>query len=482
MLNLPKRGCRRLLRDLAAERVAEAQLWPDIDDELLAKFLADPASCSDEERERVNQARQHPDIAEMFEVLREPLPEPVPPEPPKPPPSGPLGDWPKALAGVLLAWLVHWVLLRSHSDPTLAMLDSWNQLRNGALAGVVGFLVALPLLGLLLKYLGWIRRRRVFNSLAVGVSLLGALTLLVYAEFRKRETTQKLNAMFLQRKWVTYEPPGYDPDPETGRMPTEEEMERDLALLHSSAEDGGRFDGVITFSAQGTLGKIPEIAKRVGFRSVIMGIYIPKDKTGKPIKPEDQFQTAKEAQDYVDGFCLGQNPSNQLDIATLAQWVTELRQMTDDKPVTTTAPLRHYIGDRGKELRQIGDFYFPDVVGPWWRGASPQTVLEELERSLLLVSDLPRDKPCLLKMISYPSKGRPGIDEEAQAEFFRGMTQSLRPPSGAYLSIFNSFDLPWKNKAKFDPTEEHVGLYTKDRIPKRALKIVREDFPVQTNP
>lgn len=476
---IPEPNFRRLLRDLAAHREAEAQLWPEIDDELLAKYLADPDGCSEEERAQVEAAKRHPHVAEMFETFKGPsLLHGAPPPTPATTPHG--GDWIKAVAGVLLMWLLEWLLLRNYSSTTLAMLDSWKQLQREALYGIGGLLVALPLLGYLLKALGWVRRRRVFNSLALGVSLLGVLTLLGYAEFQKRTTTRALNDMFLQRRWITYEPPQFDP--EKGQMPTEEDMERDLALLHSSDKDGGRFDGVITFSARGTLAKIPEIAKRVGFRSVILGIYIPKDQAGMPIKPEEQFQAAIEARAHVDAYCLGHNPPHQLDLATLAEWVAELRRATGGKPVTTTAPLSHYVGARGKELRQIGDFYFPDVAGPWQTGATPLQVLEQLRQSLILVTELPYDKPCLLKMISYPSGGRPGMTEEAQAEFFRGLTQTVRPPSGVYVSVFNSFDLSWKRPPLFDLTEEYVGLYTKDGKPKLALKIVREDFPVQTRP
>jgi hypothetical protein len=277
---------------------------------------------------------------------------------------------------------------------------------------------------------------------------------------------------------VAYEPPGYDPH--TNKIPDKAELRKDLVRLHD-AKEGGGFDGLITFGAGGDLAEIPRLAKEVGFQAVIMGIYILRDEAGKPVKPVDQMERAYEVREWVDGYCLGHNTSTQLDTHALADWMAELRSRTG-KPVTTTAPLVNYLDERGRHLREIGDWYFPDLVGSWPFGTlSPVEVLRETKANLQLVAALPRNKPVLLKMISYPSGGAPGYTEEAQAAFFTGICRNLYLPSGVYVSVFSAYDLPWKRGDKdFSPQEEFVGLFTAQGEPKKAAAVLRLGFPIRS--
>jgi hypothetical protein len=127
---------------------------------------------------------------------------------------------------------------------------------------------------------------------------------------------------------------------------------------------------------------------------------------------------------------LGHNAPTVIEIAALKKWMTELRQRTGGKPVTTTAPLVSYLGERGQPLREIGDWYFPDVRGPWVYGAPPEKLMEELQQAVREVTTLPPDRPVLLKMISCPAGPEPRYSPQAQAEFYRWLQRDLYLPSG----------------------------------------------------
>ncbi len=162
--------------------------------------------------------------------------------------------------------------------------------------------------------------------------------------------------------------------------------------------------------------------------------------------------------------------------------MAELRRATG-KPVTTTAPMASYLGDHGEPLRKLGDWYFPDCPGFWHLGATPQEMFREARQSVMHATELPRDRPVLLKMISFPAGGLPGLTEEAQAEFFTAICRDLYLPPGVYVSFYSAFDLPWQSDlTHWSRPQRYVGLFTKDGEPRQAAAVVRKGFPVQNRP
>jgi hypothetical protein len=293
-----------------------------------------------------------------------------------------------------------------------------------------------------------------------------------------------LDDMFLDIRWCAYDPRQFNIYPGKERMPTLDEIEKDLELLHN-AKTGSGFDGLITFKANDNFGSIPRIAKqKVGFKKVIMGVYV-LERDGKWGPPEDQLKAAIDAREWVDGYCLGHNTPTQVDIEQLRQWMADLRHKTG-KPVTTTAPLVSYLGERGRALREIGDWYFPDVRGSWVYGAPPEKLIEELHQAVRDVTNLPSDRPVLLKMISCPAGPEPRFTPKAQADFYTWIARDLYLPPGVFLSYYNGFDLPWmsheEHPAEWSPGQQYVGFFTAKGEPRPSVEVVRKGFPVQRRP
>jgi hypothetical protein len=388
--------------------------------------------------------------------------------------------WPILAVVALLGVFV--LAYRDIPRGSLASIDWWAGLQRWALVyGLFGAVLPLAILATALRHRGWITSGQVLGL--VGLGLLLSLGGWGAAEIPQAQYRRKLDNLFLGHRWVTYDPPGFNPYPETARQPTEDEIRKDLEVLRDE-KNGGGFDALITFHAIGTCARIPALAKEVGFRKVIMGIAI-RNENGQILDPADQIKAAIAAAADVDAYILGHNPPTQIDIPQLAAWMSQVRNATG-KPVSTTAPLSYYLGERGQDWREIGDFYAPDVHGSWMYGASPYRVFEELRQSLRDVAALPRDKPVLLKMVSLPSAGAPDLSEDAQAEFYTWLTRDFFLPPGVYLSYFNGFDLPWKAHAahprEWSKPEQYTGLFHADRRPKKAVEVVRQGFPVQNRP
>lgn len=383
-------------------------------------------------------------------------------------------------SAVLAQWVIAWGVLSLPDRAGLARLDWWQSMTHVLLfTGVgVGLVLVAARVILRLSIVSW------RGGLALSVLTCSLLSSLGFAEIQQVRIRDDLNAVFLEHRWVAYDPPEFNPYKGEERSPTPEEMERDLGLLR---QDAG-FDGLITFKSVGTLAQIPALAKKVGFRKVIMGVYVVLDSQGSPdpVGLAKEMDAAVAAREWVDGYCLGHNAPTVIEIAALKKWMTELRKRTGGKPVTTTAPLVSYLGERGQQLREIGDWYFPDVRGSWVYGAPPEKLMEELQQAVRDVTTLPPDRPVLLKMISCPAGPEPRYSPQAQAEFYRWLQRDLYLPSGVFLSYYNGFDLPWmshdKRPTDWSPGQQYVGFFTADGQPRPSVAVVREGFPVQRRP
>jgi len=378
------------------------------------------------------------------------------------------GDLIWALVGALFV-LVLQGFAWAHDSQSLANLDWYERFEQWLAKPNLLLSLLFAASGVALHRLG--RARWVRPILVAGAvfAVFGAGSW-VYTEVEQDKTNAEAHALMHERRFVAYDPLEFDPT--AGKMPTDEELERDLKQLHDEA----LFDGVITFGSDGSLQNIPRIAKdKANFKKVIMGIYIaPNDDEVR----KQQTANAIAQRQWVDGYCLGHNPPPSITLADLAKWMAELRKATG-KPVTCTFPLENYLDERGERLREIGDWYFPDVHGSWRFGATRAQLVEEFRTSLRDVAKLPKDKPVLCKMVSMPSAKGEGLSEQAQHDFFVSICRDTVPPFGVYLSFFAGYDIPWKAQHPeiWSPAEEHVGLFTAERRAKPAVSAIKEYIP-----
>lgn len=399
--------------------------------------------------------------------------------------------WPQVFFVAALAAIAQLLSVAGTVNYTCSALSSLNYWTAMQQAQLFGGLIFCGLTYFTARVAQGFDRKGVAR-VALVMTAFGAVGLAVVAlavpELQKHRIRQRVATLFQADRYVAYEPPQWNPHQEAASMPTEEQIEKQLKILHSE----GLFDGLVTFTARGELISVARLAKRVGFKSVILGIYVDRDGDGNVLhdangaihKPADLARVADpNVSQHIDGFLIGHNPPTQLDLETLASWMAELRQATG-KPVSTTLPLLNYLGERGRALREIGDFYCPDATLSWsTRFVEPADAVDELRQRLSDVAQLPRDRPVLLTMVGYPSGPLAiGYTPEKQKEFFTLLSRNLQLTAATKLVFFSAYNLPWKAlrpDEEFSPQEEFIGLFTTDLEPKPAVSVVKKGHLVQ---
>jgi len=262
--------------------------------------------------------------------------------------------------------------------------------------------------------------------------------------------SDSIKKQLLDIRWVAYAPTNFNPDPKNKLIPTDESIRADLEVLHNAG-----FDGLVTYGAEFT--QIPRIAKEVGFRGMLLGVWDAKN--------AEELAKAKETakEDIVLAIIVGNEGlmSNRYDFATLKRVVEEMAEATG-KPVTTTEVVESYITN--KELLQIGHFLAPNAH-PYHHSVKEPS--KAVDWTVKTFEDLQKhtDKLILLKEVGLPTEGDTGLSEEAQAEYYR-----LLKDTTVKFIYFEAFDGPWKQGGKVEP---HWGLFRADRSSKPVLKVLQ---------
>lgn len=255
---------------------------------------------------------------------------------------------------------------------------------------------------------------------------------------------KSLRTLLLELTWIAYAPTHFNPHRK--QLPSVESVRADLKVLQQAG-----FSGLVTYGMDVIAGDavaLPRIAREVGFRGVILGVWHPGD--------PDELVKAKAAAraDNVLGLVVGNEGLHmRYDYATLKGAIQEVRQATG-KPVTTTEEIDDYADT---QLLELGDWVFPNAH-PYWHGiTAPEQAVQWTGQGFRALQARTH-KPVLLKEVGLPSAGNPSVNERNQARYYR-----LLKEIGMPFVYFEAFDQPWKAHAS---VELHWGLFRQDRSPK----------------
>ena len=285
-----------------------------------------------------------------------------------------------------------------------------------------------------------------FQSIAVSDSLIGDST--VYILVHKNWDDKVSRVTHSQEMTIAYSPTNYNPEKEI--YPNENSIRADLIKLHSKG-----FRGIVTYGARNILGKIPEIARSIGFdRDIIMGIWDPNS--------IEEWNNAISQSEYVNGYCLGNEGLNIFyDKKLLSQKMQYMRKITK-KPVTTSERIEKYFSHQYKGwLLENSDFIFPTVHPYWHMVKTPE---EAVAWTILLYNSLKRNthKKVIFKEVGLPSGGDICCDQNTQARYY----EMLKRKDVRFI-YFEAFDQIWKTAS---PAEAHWGFFNHDRSEKIVLK------------
>jgi len=288
-----------------------------------------------------------------------------------------------------------------------------------------------------------------------------------------RSPAERVPAALSSVRFVAYTPRGFDPN--AGGGPVDPAAIRaDLVLLRP------RFDGLVTYSSALGLDVIPAIARELGFRAVVLGVWDPT----RDDELDRAFASARGEPETVLAVALGNEGLffKRYDAPALARAFARARSALPGVALTTTEPFSIYLDDdaRAREL-PAQDFALPTIHPidqPWFGKAPPETAIDfvlNVVRELELKTGL----PVLVKETGVPSgPDSQGFSESSQAAFWTALAARL-PPTRAHAFVwFEAFDAPWKTASvaaqtgDVRPMEAHWGLFRADGSAKPALLAV----------
>jgi len=309
------------------------------------------------------------------------------------------------------------------------------------------------------------------RGLWVGWIAAGAAAVLALAAWAEPAPppAERVRAALASVDFVAYTPRRFDPN--AGAGPVDPAAIRaDLTLLRP------HFAGLVTYSSARGLDAVPAIARELGFRAVVLGVWDPTSEA----ELDRAIASARAEPETVLALALGNEGLffARYDAAALARAFARVRRALPGVALTTTEPFSSYLDlDRAAEL-PAQDFVLPVVHPldqPWFKTAPRETrvefvlnVVRELETRTRL--------PVLVKETGVPSG--PATDhfsEQDQAEFWAALATQL-PPTRAHAFVwFEAFDAPWKvasvaaQTGDVRETEAHWGLFRADGSAKPAL-------------
>lgn len=251
-------------------------------------------------------------------------------------------------------------------------------------------------------------------------------------------------------------------------------IRKDLTLLR---ED---FQGLITYSCADGVDEVPAVAKALGYRALIIGIWDPLS--------DREFRNAKRLVTAYPHLIVGISVGNETLLAERRQWsvlraaIQRLRTAVPGVAITTSEPFYYYLNNNPADFVAVQDFLLPSVhplFQPWFDQASTVQAVDFVVRVAGLLS-AKTDKPVLIKETGLPS-GPPGtrFTPAAQAEFWTSLIRQLPKRPGLGVAYFEAFDHDWKEenaRQEFGshPEEGYWGLYTADGEPKAVVAQLRK--------
>ncbi|MCP5327131.1 MAG: glycosyltransferase [Sinobacteraceae bacterium] len=230
-------------------------------------------------------------------------------------------------------------------------------------------------------------------------------------------------------------------------MPTEAQLESDLELL------SGKTNAVRTYSTLGSLGTIPQLARKHGL-NVTVGTWIDNRLGRNQQEIANAVRLARDNRNVVR-VLIGNEVvlRNDVPLELMYEYLDRARQQIG-QPVSTAEPWHVWL--KNPELAEHVDFLMVHLL-PYWEGIEvEQAVQYSIERMELLQRTFP-DKPIVIGEVGWPSNGRTRDSSVAsvanEALFLRRFLSHAEEKKWIYY-VMEAFDQPWK-----EGIEGAVGAY-----------------------
>jgi exo-beta-1,3-glucanase (GH17 family)/cellulose synthase/poly-beta-1,6-N-acetylglucosamine synthase-like glycosyltransferase len=250
-------------------------------------------------------------------------------------------------------------------------------------------------------------------------------------------------------------------DPTHHVMPTDAEIDSDLKLL------AGKINTVRTYSVDGSLGDVPQLAERHGI-NVAVGAWIDDHRDANERQLETAIELARTHLNVMRVF-VGNEVVLQgyVPIKELEGYLDRARDAIG-QPVGTAEPWHVWL--EHPELASHCDFIGVHLL-PYWEGVPVETAVDySLAQFHRLQKAFPT-KPVVIAEVGWPSRGRThesAVASEAnEALFLRRFLKRAEHDHIIYY-LMEAFDQPWKAYQE-GAVGSYWGVYDVNRGPKFAF-------------
>jgi len=266
----------------------------------------------------------------------------------------------------------------------------------------------------------------------------------------------------------SFSPYQKEQNPEKGLQPDDADIERDLTLLR------GKTHAVRTYTVQGAMADVPEIAARLGI-NVALGAWVDSNREASSAQVDRLIEIASAHRNVVRTI-IGNEVllRNDMTPEQLIGYLDRARKRLD-VPVSTAEPWHIWL--KYPQLAEHVDYLAVHML-PYWEGQKVDTAVDYIVMRYQQLHQRFPDKPIVIAEVGWPSQGRSKHDAVAsqanEGIFLRSFLARAEQEHYIYY-IMEAFDQPWKLHAERG-VGAYWGVYNADRQAKFAFNdpIVRE--------
>ncbi|MBU1191232.1 MAG: hypothetical protein KKE76_05915 [Gammaproteobacteria bacterium] len=317
-----------------------------------------------------------------------------------------------------------------------------------------------------------------------GAALLACLTLPGYANAESlAEQATPLAQALSHERYISYVPRSFSMRQGTPQPANPAGIRADLKKLHPY------FSGLITYGLGNGQETIPELAIAAGFRSVILGVWDPKDHQELDLA----IALARRYPQQITALVLGNEGLfwkryTSADITAAAAYV---RKQLPQLALGSSEPFSVYLDTPDAAALFALDLILPNVhprFEPWFDPANTDQAVTFVIEVLQRLHER-TDKPILIKETGLPSgPAEQGFNEVRQAAFWSTLLQRTTQNSTQNIACFEAFDAPWKpvelqdEFGHLEPSEAHWGLFDQHGRAKLVINALGNWPPTATPP
>src|SRR5579862_7770572 len=298
---------------------------------------------------------------------------------------------------------------------------------------------------------------KTLGSLLIA-AVFATLTFAVWA-YLNRPTTEPPWPSTIQG--FAFSPFRANEDPTHLQLPSDAEIESDLKLLE------GKVHAVRTYSVQGTLADVPEIAERYGI-NVVLGAWVDdhRDKNAEQLQKVIELASTHV---NVSRVLIGNEVilRGDLPLPELGALLDRARDAIE-APVGTAEPWHVWLAH--PELAQHVDFIGVHLL-PYWEGVPVDTAVDYSITQFKRLQKAFPHKPIVVAEIGWPSRGRTresAVASEANEALFLRRFIARAQKEGINYYVMEAFDQPWKAYME-GAVGSYWGVYDVNRQPKFAF-------------